>query len=342
MLVIIILLKGQRKSKLNLFLQGVRRCVFMQYKDYYKILGVDKNATQDEIKTAYRKLAKKYHPDLNQGDPKAQEKFKDINEANEVLGDEAKRKKYDAFGSGYNFSNGQDFDPSQFGFDNSGKGFKYTYTTGNGGNFGGFSDFFNMFFGGNDSNIEDLFRGNTGRRRTSFYEEPRQNYETELGISLEEAYNGVEKRVSLYIGNELKTISVKIPKGILPNKKIKIRGEKVGVRGDIYIKINILNNSEYEIKGLDIITKIKLLPWEAAFGTKLVVSTISGKIKVKIPAGVQSGQKIRIPAKGYKDMKNNTGDLYIEILIVNPNVLSKEEEKLYKELKNICGYNPRT
>lgn len=309
----------------------------MEYKDYYKILGVDKNTDQNEIKKAYRKLAKKYHPDLNEGDEKAQEKFKDINEAYEVLGDEEKKKKYDTFGSGYNFNNGQNFDPSQFGFDNFGNGQSYTYSTSG----GDFSDFFNMFFGGQSSGVGDLFGGGRGRQRRSSYERPRQKIESEISISLKEAYEGTTKRVSFRIGSDTKTVSVKVPKGILPGKKIKIRGDRIGTSGDLYLKVNILEDSNLKLDGLNIISKVKLLPWEAAFGTKVVVDTLSGKIKVKIPKGIESGKRIRVPKKGYKDMKGNKGELYIETSIVNPPKLTKEEKKLYKKLEDISNYNPR-
>lgn len=315
----------------------------MEYKDYYQVLGVDKTATQGEIKSAYRKLAKKYHPDLNNGNETAQEKFKEINEAYEVLGNEEKRKKYDTFGSSYSFSNGQNFDPSQFGFDNSGRGFTYTYTTDGGGDF---SDFFNMFFGGNVQdegtkgsrfNIGDLFGGG----RQNVRREPMEDAETEISISLEEAYHGTTKNISLKVGNDTRRLSVKIPKGILPGKKIKIRGSKIGIGGNLYIRVNIENSTKYKLDGLNLTTQVKLLPWEAAFGTEVLVDTISGKIKVKIPKGIESGQKIRVPNKGYRDMNGNEGVLYIEMVIVNPSHLTSEEKKLYKKLKDISTYNPR-
>ena len=307
----------------------------MEYKDYYNILGVDKNASNDEIKKAYRKLAKKYHPDLNPNDQKAQEKFKEINEAYEVLGDEDKKKKYDTFGNGYNFTNGQNFDPSQYGFTNFGNGYKYTYTSGGG---EGFSDFFNMFFGGGgDFGINDLF--NRGSTRTG--PSRSQSYESELNISLEEGYNGTTKTLSLRIGNENKSLSVKVPKGILPGKKIKIKGEKAGIHGDIYLKVNFIKDSKLRLEGLDIYKRIDLLPWEAALGAKIVVDTFTGKIKIAIPPSIEGGKKIRIPRKGYRDMKGNTGDLYIEVNIVNPPDLTEEQKKLYERLREISQYNPR-
>lgn len=302
----------------------------MEYRDYYKILGVEKSASQDEIKKSYRKLAKKYHPDLHPDDEKAQEKFKEVNEAYEVLGDEKKRKQYDTFGSSANFSNGQNFDPSQYGFGGNG----YTYTTQG----GDFSDFFNMFFGGGGGqrssrassgfDIGDLFGGGRSRRPQ------RQSYESELTISLDEAYHGTTKKMTLNIGGENKAIDIKVPSGILPGKKLKVKGEKWGVSGDILFKINVEGGRD-TLDGLNVNKKLDIFPDEAALGGKKVVETFEGKIKINIPQGISSGKKIRIPKKGFKDMKKNTGDLYIEINIVIPENLSDKEVELYKQLKEI-------
>ena len=311
----------------------------MEYKDYYKILGIDKNASESDIKKAYRKLAKKYHPDLNPNNTKAQEKFKEINEAYEVLGDADKKKKYDTFGSSYDFSNGQNFDPSQFGFG----GRQYTYTTGSAEDF---SDFFNMFFGGTGAssgfNINDLFGGKKHTRSGKGFRSPRQSFESELDITLEEGYKGSTKDVYVNFGGENKKMSIKIPKGIFPGKKLKVKGEKWGINGDILFNIKLIDDGRNRLDGLDIISKIDLLPWEAVLGTKIVVSTLSGKIKIDIPKGIISGNKLRIPRKGYRDMKDNVGDLYLEINIVNPPRLSEEETKLYEELSKLSNYNPRT
>ena len=307
----------------------------MEYKDYYKTLDVDKNASEDDIKKAFRKLAKKYHPDLNQDDNEAQEKFKEINEAYEVLGDPEKKKKYDTFGSGYNFSGGQNFDPSQYGY-------SYNST----GNAGDFSDFFETIFGGMGNNsrtsrsfsFEDFFGGGNSRPRSAAQ---RQSYESELNISLEAGFNGATKKVSLNYGGEIKRLSVKIPKGMLPGKKLKVKGKKWGLNGDIIFKINLIEDGKNKLDGLNIITKVDVLPWEAALGTKVVVNTMIGKIKVSIPKGITGGKKIRLANKGYVDTKGNTGDLYIEINIINPPNLSDEEEELYQQLSEISTYNPR-
>ncbi len=310
----------------------------MEYKDYYKILEVDKSASKDDIKKSYRRLAKKYHPDLHPDDKNAQDKFKELNEAYEVLGDEKKKQQYDTFGSSYNFSGGQNFDPSQYGFGNS-----YTYTTSGDGDF---SDFFNMFFGGGGSsgnsgfNIKDIF-GSSARRGGRGPSSARQSYELDLNIRLEEGYNGGTKEVSISLGGQTKNIQVKIPKGILPGKKLRVKGEKWGISGDILFKIAFIPNDRYRLDGLDIISKVDLLPWEAGLGTRIVVDTLDGKIKVNIPEGIEAGKKIRIPKRGYRDMKDNVGDLYIEINIVNPPTLSQEEEELYKKLRDLSDYNPR-
>jgi len=298
----------------------------MEYKDYYKILGVDKNTSSNDIKKEYRKLAKKYHPDLNPDNPKAQEKFKEINEAYEVLSDEAKRKQYDTFGSNYSFSGGQNFDPSQYG---------YSYNT-TGGD-GDFSDFFNTIFGGASAgssrgfNINDLFGGRSSSRR----EAPRQSYESEISITLEEAYNGTKQDISLNIGGEIKRLSINVPKGIFPGKKLKVKGEKWGINGDILFKIVFVEDEKNILDGNNIISKVNILPWEAALGTKTVVQTLEGKIKVNIPKEIEGGKKIRVPNKGYRDMDGNTGDLYIEVNIVNPPNLNEEQLKLYEQLKKI-------
>lgn len=306
----------------------------MEYKDYYKILGVDKKATDQEIKNAFRKLAKKYHPDLHPDDKTAQEKFKEVNEAYEVLSDAKKRQQYDTFGSDYNFTNGQNFDPSGFGFGNGGG---YTYTSGD----ANFSDFFNTFFGGmNDFgrsssrssggiNIDDLLgRGKKKQRMT----EP--SYESELSISLREAFEGCEKELELMLNGARKRVTVKVPAGILPNQKIKVKGKKFDIDGDVLFKVRIHSDSKTKLENLNVIQKLEVYPWQAALGDAVEAETIRGKVKVKLPKGVSSGKKVKLSGKGYKDMKGNVGDLYLEIAIVNPAEYSTEQLALFEQLRN--------
>lgn len=306
----------------------------MKYKDYYEILGVSKNADEKEIKSAYRKLAKKYHPDLHQGDEAAAEKFKEVSEAYEVLSDKDKRKKYDTFGSNYDFSSGYDFDPSQYG---------YTYTTGGSG--ADFSDFFETIFGSSRSgkggnfsggfNINDIFGDFSSKSRGRSANKARNKFESELSISIKEAYEGITKNVSLTYNKKEYQVTVKIPKGITRGKKVKVKGEKFGLPGDILFKINIRDEKDLVLYGLDITKTENIYPWDAALGGSKTVETLDGKLKLKIPENFVGGNKMRIPSKGFKDLKGKVGDLYVIFNIVNPKKLSDDQIKLYKELQNL-------
>ncbi len=301
----------------------------MKYKDYYEILGVSKDADEKEIKSAYRKLAKKYHPDLNKDDDKAAEKFKEVSEAYEVLSDKDKRKKYDTFGSNYDFSSGYDFDPSQYG---------YTYQTG--GNGADFSDFFETIFGSSRGggaggfNIDDIFSGFSGGGRTR--SKPRRTkFESELSISIKEAYEGCEKDVSLSYGGEVYNITVKVPRGITRGKKIKVNGKKFGISGDIMFKIKIRDEKNLALDGLDVLITENIYPWTAALGGTKMIDTLDGKLKLKVPKNFVGGNKMRIPSRGFRDLKNNVGDLYVKFNIVNPKNLTKKQLDLYKELEKL-------
>jgi curved DNA-binding protein len=317
----------------------------MEYKDYYRILGVDKSATQDEIKKAYRKIAKKYHPDARPGDKKAEEKFKEANEAYEVLGDPEKRKKYDQFGQSFNFTHGSSFDPSQFGF---GKNVRYEYRTG--GN-SGFSDFFNLFFGGDsfDFNISDIF-GRSGASSgfnaggfTGNYPIRGDDVEAEIEITPEEGFTGTNKKITLKKERKDRTISFKIPQGIKEGEKIKLAsqgnpGANGGANGDLYLKVKF-KKGNYEVDGMNLLAPLDLMPWQAALGDEVLADTLDGKILVRIPAGIQTDSKIRVANKGYRDRKGNRGDLYFRIRIMNPISLSDKERELYRQLKAISNRN---
>lgn len=351
----------------------------MEYKDYYKILGVEKTASQDEIKKAYRQLAKKYHPDKTKGDKAGEEKFKEVNEAYEVLGDEEKRKKYDRFGQYGNFTGGANFNPKDFesifgGF----KGFK-----GGGfsqGNPGGFSDFFSALFGGMGGGARTAGGnpgsggfgnggfggfggfGNPGGAAgqggygsgtyagggcgtggcgggcgTASQPEVSYDLETKMSISLKDAFEGKSAKVSYNNGEGRKTVTAKIPAGIESGQKIKLKGQgrkaPDGSSGDLYIKIDISSENDIELKGKDIYRKIEIYPWEAYLGTDKVIDTLDGKIKVKIPSKIKNGMKIKLAGKGYKDMKGNRGNLFIETAINNPDVLPDSILKAYETMK---------
>ena len=301
----------------------------MEYKDYYEILGVDKDASQDEIKRKYKKLAKKYHPDLNQGDKESEKKFQEVNEAYEVLSDEEKRKKYDTFGSNYNMYDGMNFDPSQYGYG----GNSYTYTYSNGDFDGkGFSDFFNLIFGDGFSNFSTNNSSSSPFSNMNMGNDKKQ-YNTEIDLTVDEAYRGGSKNMRFSLNGKDYDIEIRWPKGITDKKKIKINGNKFGLDGDLLVKINILGD---ELDGLNVTKDIWVYPWEAYFGCKKEVRTLDKKrIKINIPRGIKSGKKIKIPRKGFKDMKGNLGDLYLRVMIENPSSLTREQERLYRKLEEV-------
>ncbi len=316
----------------------------MKYQDYYEILGVDKKADAEKIKKAYRKLAKKYHPDLHPDDKEASKKFAKINEAYEVLSDENKRKQYDMFGQSGNFSQGQNFDPSQYGFSDifsnfgAGNG-SYTYTSRAGGS-SGFSDFFETLFGGARSSSRSSstnFGGFGSSFKNGFTTAKKSKIKANIKISLDEAMSGVSRKLKLKDKetNTIKEINIKVPSGITSGKNLKIDGSRYNMNADIYVKVEIEEDSTYRLDGLDIIKKERITPWDAYFGKKITVESPNGKFKINIPEKIETGNKIRIKDKGYKDLKGKVGDFYIEILIDNPKNLSEDQIDLYKKLKEI-------
>ena len=315
----------------------------MQYQDYYEILGVDKDASQEEIKKAYRKLAKKYHPDLHPDDKEAGERFSKINEAYEVLSDEKKRKQYDRFGKSGNFSQGQNFDPSSYDFSDIFSNFgssngSYTYST-SGGSSSGFSDFFDTLFGGgfSSSSKKDSGFGSFVKNFTNgFKNKKKSKVNAKVSISLDEAIKGSKRVLKIKDKqNSVKEVKINIPKGLTDGKKLKIDGSKHGLNADIYVKVNIKDDSKYRLEGHDIIQRKSISPWDAYFGTKITVDSPNGKFKINVPEKIEAGTKIRIKNRGYKDMKNKQGDLFVEIIIDNPKNLSKDQIDLYKKLKNL-------
>lgn len=317
----------------------------MQYNDYYSALGIEKNASQDDIKKAYRKLAKKYHPDVNPGDKKAEEKFKEINEAYEVLSDPDKRKKYDNFGNATNFQNGYDFDPSQYG-----KNVRYEYHTG--GDSGNHSDFFNMFFGGNgiDFDLGSIF-GNGGTStgtstRSRNYSVDGKDIETHIELSIEDGFNGIEKRITLRGQNGDRSLTFKVPKGVKDGEKIRLHGQgehgvNGGKTGDLYLIVKLKSSNKFSIEGNNLTTTLDVMPWDAALGCEKTVETIDGKIMIKVPSGIQTDSKIRAAGKGYIDRNGTRGDLYIKIRIVNPINITREMKELYEKLRKASAKSNR-
>lgn len=328
----------------------------VKFQDYYEVLGVDRNADEKAIKSAYRKLARKWHPDLHPAaeKKKAEEEFKKINEAYEVLKDPEKRSRYDRLGS--RWKEGQDFQapPDMDG--------AHYYSSGDFSSFeGGFSDFFNMFFGGQGP----AGAGRTGRsaRRGPVRGE---DLESEIELTLEEAYRGTTK--SLRVGSSdicpgcsgsgmrdssfcpqcggtgqvpsEKTLDVKVPAGVREGSRIRLKGQggnglSGGPKGDLYLKVRLRAHPVYKLNGDNIEVDAVIRPDQALFGDKIPIQTLDGRVNVKVPPGSGSGSKLRLKGKGFVKKNKTRGDLYIKLVIDLPSDLSEEEKNLYKQLHDL-------
>ncbi|MCI8482324.1 MAG: DnaJ domain-containing protein [Clostridia bacterium] len=302
----------------------------MIFKDYYKILGLENNkVTQEDIKQAYREQAKKYHPDVNIGDRISEERFKDINEAYRVLSNHVSKRRYDRMWVSRigNKKKKQNYEESKRSKNDI------------------FSEFFHMFFG-SEINQEDNETSN--KRNKKHAPIKGENIETAISISVEDAFYGLNKKISLRtVDGNMKTFDIKIPAGIRNNEKIRLIGQGKmgqfgGKNGDLFIKIQIEADTKFELAGYDIYTHLALTPWEAALGTRINLEGIDDTVSVYIPAGIESGEKLRIPAKGYKDGKGGRGDLIATVKIMVPKKLTKQEKEIFEKLKEISKFNPRS
>ncbi|MEW4923796.1 J domain-containing protein [Algibacter sp. 2305UL17-15] len=312
----------------------------MEYKDYYKILGVDKTATPKDIKKAYRKLAAKYHPDKTHGDPAAEEKFKEINEAHEVLSDAEKREKYDRLGENwqaYEQTGGDWRQHAQYG--NSGQGSTYYYEGdpseffGGQGGQGGFSSFFDMFFGGGSAS-----RGFQGRsqRRTRPYSG--SDIEAEMSITFTEAYHGSKRTFEL----DGKKLRITVKPGSYDGQKLKIKGKgrsggNGGKNGDLYIMLRVQPDARFQRKGNDLLTTKTIDLYTAILGGKVEIPTIDGYVNMTIPKGTDNGKTLRLKGKGMPKYNNpkTYGDLLVTIKVEIPKKLTAKEEELFRKLKDI-------
>jgi curved DNA-binding protein len=298
----------------------------MDYKDYYKILGVDRKASTDEIRTKYRKLAMKYHPDKNPGDKKAEERFKEINEAYQVLSDDAKRAKYDQLGSAYSSFRGQGGRASDFQWDdwfsqNVGQQRGRTYTNVDdvfGGGINNFSDFFRMMFG--------------EAMRSSGRNQPTQGYEQEVQISFDEAYHGTTRQLH----SNGKKLNVKIPAGVKTGSKVRVAG--AGPEGiDLYLVINVQPDHRFEQDGSNLTTTSTVSVFTLILGGDAEVETPTGKVKLSIPAGTQPEQIFRLAGRGMPNVKDSKtkGDLYVKLKVQVPKYLSTKQRELIEEASKI-------
>ena len=337
----------------------------MEFKDYYQILGVDRSASKDEIKRAYRKLARKYHPDLNKA-PDAEEKFKEIQEAYEVLSDDEKRKAYDALGP--NWKAGQQFRPppgweEQFGFAR-GAGAGGAEAFGFGGDASGFSDFFETLFGamgrGAGGGGFRTFRFSTGggpgmgAGMGAGMRIRGEDIHARLTIDLADAYTGAERTISLQVPEpqpdgtvqtRTKTLTVRIPKGVREGQHIRLKGQGApglngGPPGDLYLEVTFRPDPRFRVEGRDIYVDLPVAPWEAALGAKVKVPLPAGTVEMKVPPGSQCGRKLRLKGKGLPGA--TPGDLYAVLKVMLPPADTAEAKRFYEDMqKHFAGFNPR-
>jgi curved DNA-binding protein len=307
----------------------------MKYKDYYRILGVERSAGEDAIKKAYRKLARKYHPDVSK-EKDAEEKFKEVSEAYEVLKDADKRKAYDTMGF---YQPGQEFRPPP--------------------------DWEQQFRGGDAQGTEDLdlfellsglglgrggFRAGAGGLRM-----PGQDYEVTAHLGVEEVARGIELEIPLTVSEvsgdgqlrrTTRTVKARIPKGATHGQRLRVPGKGGaghggGADGDLYVNIELRPHDLFRVSGHDLYLEVPVAPWEAALGAEVQIPTLDGRVSVKVPAGSRAGQKLRVRGKGLPRPGGGEGDLYAVLQIVTPSVLSEREKQLYRELQQASSFNPR-
>ncbi len=316
-----------------------------QFRDYYETLGVSKGASADDIKSSFRKLARKHHPDLAKDKKAAEEKFKEINEAYEVLSDPEKRKKYDEYGANWQQA-GNGFGGGSGAGSRGGAG-------GFGGGYGGFpggghaqSDASDFHFGG--TGYSDFFEQFFGTRRgrgysggVDFEETPQRgrDVEADILVTLHEVLNGATRQISFRKGNsqQVQTYTVKIPKGVREGQRIRLAGQggagaAQGEAGDLYLRVKLQQHPDYRFEETDVHYDAEVAPWVAVLGGEITIPTPDGRAKLKLPAGTQSGKKFRIPGRGLPEKGGGRGDFYAKVEIAIPETISPEQKALWEEL----------
>src|SRR5213595_2214477 len=288
----------------------------VQFRDYYETLGASKTATEDEIRGAFRKLARKYHPDVAKDKKAAEEKFKQINEAYEVLSDPEKRKKYEQLGANWNQPGGFQ-PPPQWGGQPGGRSYQW------GGDGGGVE----FEFGGREATAE---RG--------------ADVEADIMVMLEEALHGSTRTVSLRRAgsNKVENYQVKIPRGVREGQRIRLAGQgEAGVgggkSGDLFLRVRLARHPDFSVEGSDLIHEVKIEPWRAVLGSELLVPTLEGKVRLKVPPGTQGGQRFRLRERGLPGVSGKRGDLFVEVQINLPKKLNERERELWNELAKLNG-----
>ncbi len=321
----------------------------VEFKDYYKVLGVARDATEADIKSAFRKLARQFHPDVAKDKKRSEEKFKEINEANEVLSDPEKRRQYDELGANWQ-SGGNRPPPGARGRGASGQGGQDYHFGGT-----GFSDFFEQFFGGGGgrpSNLDEILRHERSRRGAAA-PEPGSDIEGDILVTLQEAMQGSTRSLSLqrtnpYTGEtETESLKVRIPPGALEGRRIRVPGKggagSGGAQpGDLYLRVRLAAHPDFEPDGADLDHELELAPWEAVLGAQVVVPTLTGTLKLTVPAGTNSGRRFRLRGQGLpKGAGGDRGDLYAVVRVQIPTEITAEEKALWEKLAKTSSFSPR-
>ena len=323
----------------------------VDFKDYYTVLGVPRDASAADIKQAFRKLARQYHPDVAKDKKSAEAKFKEINEAHEVLSDPDKRRKYDELGA--NWQQGGPPPGAQYGW-NQGGGMRGGQEFHFGGT--GFSDFFEQFFGGHagrGQNVEDLFRQARGTSAATDYAARGNDIEGDILVTLDEAMHGSMRSLSLRRTDprtgetEKETFKVRIPPGAQEGRRIRVPGKGGpgmggGPDGDLFLRVRLAAHPDFEVQGADLYHTLDLAPWEAVLGAQVVVPTLSGTIKLRVPPGAHNGQQFRVRNQGLpKNAAGERGDLYAVANVQVPATVTAAEKALWEKLANTSTFKPR-
>lgn len=310
----------------------------VQFKDYYETLGVPKTASQDEIRKAFRKLARQYHPDVAKDKKTAEAKFKEINEAYEVLSDPEKRQKYDTLGADWQRGGAYQPPPGWQGYGDGGK------ANGEEFHFGGtgFSDFFEAFFGGMGK--RSPFNGGGFERTFGTSSKRGQDIEADIMVTIEEALHGSRRQISFRRSKDakLETFDVRIPPGVYEGQRIRLAGQggagaRGGAAGDLYLRVKFAQHPEFRVDHSDLVHELGLAPWQAVLGCEVSVPTLEGSARLKIPAGTQRGQRFRLKQRGLPKANKTRGDLYVVVDIDIPKKVDDEELELWAKMAALKG-----
>lgn len=326
----------------------------VQFKDYYEVLGVPRGASEDDIRKAFRKLARQYHPDVAKDKKIAEEKFKEINEAYEVLSDPAKRKKYDELGP--NWKQGAEFRPPPGWEGMRGQPFRGGGGQGDGYEFHfggtGFSDFFEQLFGSaRRGGGASPFGNARGFEAAEDYAERGHDVEGDIMVTLDEALHSSVRSVTVRHatpnGRErTQTYQVRIPAGVTEGQRLRIPGRGGagtggGEAGDLFLRVRLQKHPDFEVEDHHLIYEAELAPWEAVLGTQLRVPTLDGHVNIKVPAGTQTGQRLRVRERGLSKRSGERGDLFVRICVQTPTQVNDKERALWEDLARESKFNPR-